>query len=278
MCPTAPTFRASNGDAESRLERALADLERERRAVGEIQQLLLPATLPLIPGFEVSAFYRPSEHASGDYYDVVPLIDEQWGLVLADVAGHGTPAAVIMAVLRTLIHAELPVNRDKPAGEFLERVNRVMCDTYLRGGMFVAVWAAVLDPFARRLRYACAGHPPPRLIRQGRVIDLGSGGGLPLGVEPSAAYGVHDLALEDGDLLVMYTDGITEVKDPRAVRADLFGTARLDRVLLECGSETTRGCAERVTRALAQFSEDAAPADDQTMMVVRVGRAPGSAG
>jgi serine phosphatase RsbU (regulator of sigma subunit) len=128
----------------------LAELDRERKAVGEIQRLRLPASLPEIPGFEMSPYYRPSGQASGDYYDVVPLIHDQWGFVMADVAGHGTPAAVIMTVMRTLIHAELPSNRDKSAGEFLERVNGVMSETYLRNGRFVTVWAAVLDPLPRR--------------------------------------------------------------------------------------------------------------------------------
>src|SRR5690348_1434228 len=81
--------------AELRLARALEDLDRERQAVAAIQRSLLPSSLPEIPGFEMSPYYQPSEHASGDYYDVVPLIDDQWGFVMADVAGHGTPAAEI---------------------------------------------------------------------------------------------------------------------------------------------------------------------------------------
>jgi sigma-B regulation protein RsbU (phosphoserine phosphatase) len=163
MTPQQTLISAQPDQAEVRLTKALAELDRERKAVGEIQRSLLPASLPKIPGFEMSPFYRPSEHASGDYYDVVPLIDDQWGLVMADVAGHGTPAAVIMAVMRTLIHAELPSNRDKSAGEFLGRVNRVMSGTYLRNGLFVTMWAAVLDPLTRELRYASAGHNPPRI-------------------------------------------------------------------------------------------------------------------
>lgn len=132
----------------------LAELDRERTAVAEIQRSLLPVSLPEIPGFELAPYYRPSARASGDYYDVVPLVNDQWGFVMADVAGHGTPAAVVMTVMRTLIHAELPVNREKSAGEFLERINEVMCESYLRNGRFVTVWAAVLDPVSRRLTRA----------------------------------------------------------------------------------------------------------------------------
>jgi len=171
-----------SGPVEVRLARVLEELDRERQAVGEIQRSLLPASLPELPGFEMSPYYQPSEHASGDYYDVVPLIDDQWGFVMADVSGHGTPAAVIMTVLRTLIHAELPSNRDKSAGEFLERVNRVMCETYLRNSRFVTVWAAVLNPVSRRLTYASAGHNPPRLVRGGSVSSLDVVGGTSIGI------------------------------------------------------------------------------------------------
>src|SRR5215469_14921285 len=93
---------------EVRLARALEELDRVRKAVEEIQRSLLPTSLPEIPGLEMPPYYRPSQHASGDYYDVVPLINDQWGFVMADVAGHGTTAAVIMTVMRRLIHAELP--------------------------------------------------------------------------------------------------------------------------------------------------------------------------
>src|SRR5256885_12921526 len=135
-----------SGPVEVRLARVLEELDRERQAVGEIQRSPLPASLPELPGFEMSPYYQPSEHASGDYYDVVPLIDDQWGFVMADVSGHGTPAAVIMTVLRTLIHAELPSNRDKSAGGLLEPVHRGMCETHLRDSRFVEVCAAVVAP------------------------------------------------------------------------------------------------------------------------------------
>jgi phosphoserine phosphatase RsbU/P len=247
----------------------LSELDRERKAIGEIQRSLLPASLPEIPGFEMSPYYRPSGHASGDYYDVVPLINDQWGFVMADVAGHGTPAAVIMTVMRTLIHAELPTNREKSAGEFLEHVNKVMCQTYLRNGRFVTVWAAVLDPASRRLTYASAGHNPPRLQRGGSVSALDVVGGFPLGIDPAATYEDEGITLEPGDLLMIYTDGITEAMRPGIDGLELFGTEGLDRVLCESGSDRTSDCADRVTKAIAAFTNGAAPADDQTMLILR---------
>jgi phosphoserine phosphatase RsbU/P len=257
-------------DAEMLLEEAVAELDRERQAVGEIQRSLLPASMPDIPGFELSPYYRPSEHASGDYYDVVPLVDDQWGFVMADVSGHGTPAAVIMAVMRTLIHAELPSNRDKSAGEFLEHVNRVMSETYLQNGLFVTVWAAVLDPVSRRLTYASAGHNPPRLLRGGCVSALDTVSGLPLGIDPAATYQENGVTLQSDDLVVIYTDGITEAMHSSIESRELFGTKRLDRVLSECrNSDPPMDCMDRVMQAIAAFTNDAPPTDDRTMLILR---------
>lgn len=254
---------------EMRLERALEELDHERRAVGEIQRSLLPASLPEIPGFEMSPYYRPSKHASGDYYDVVPLVDNQWGFVMADVAGHGTPAAVIMTVMRTLIHAELPTNREKSAGEFLEHVNKVMSEAYLRDGRFVTVWAAVLNPLSRRLNYASAGHNPPRLLRGGSVLPVDVPDGLPLGIDPAAAYEDVGITLEPEDLLVIYTDGITEAMRESADGLELFGIERLDQVLRDCGSRGASVCTARVNNAIATFTDNATPTDDQTMLILR---------
>jgi len=258
-----------SGPVEVRLARVLEELDRERQAVGEIQRSLLPASLPGLPGFEMSPYYQPSEHASGDYYDVVPLIDDQWGFVMADVSGHGTPAAVIMTVLRTLIHAELPSNRDKSAGEFLERVNRVMCETYLRDSRFVTVWAAVLNPVSRRLTYASAGHNPPRLLRGGSVLSLDVVGGLPLGFDPGASYEDASITLEPEDLVVIYTDGITEAMREGIDGLELFGTEGLDRVLSEYSSDRACDCTELVRKAIAAFTNDATPTDDRTMLILR---------
>ena len=254
---------------EVRLARALEELDRARKAVEEIQCSLLPTSLPEIPGFEMSPYYQPSQHASGDYYDVVPLIDNQWGFVMADVSGHGIPAAVIMAVMRTLIHAELPSNRDKSAGEFLEHVNTVMCETYLRDGRFVTVWAAVLNPVSRRLTYASAGHNPPRLLRGGSVLALDAAGGYPLGIDPTATYEDVGITLEPRDLLVIYTDGITEAMRPGIDGLELFGTEGLDRVLSEYSSDRACDCTELVRKAIAAFTNDAPPTDDQTMLILR---------
>lgn len=268
--PPGASMRLQLEHAEARLARALEELDGERRAVGEIQRSLLPAVLPEIPGLEMSAYYRPSDRAGGDYYDVVPLVGDLWGFVMADVAGHGTPAAVIMTVMRTLIHANLPDTRDKPPGEFLRHVNEVMSKTYLRDGRFVTVWAGMFDPARRTFTYSSAGHHPPRLFRGNDVLELDAARGLPLGIEVDTTYEVETIALQPDDLLVIYTDGITEAMRPGLGDRELFGTERLDRALAQRGpADRADDCAERVTRALAAFTGGTPPTDDQTLLVLR---------
>jgi sigma-B regulation protein RsbU (phosphoserine phosphatase) len=252
------------------LSTAQAELHREVKIVGEIQRSLLPETLPDISGFDVASFYQPSAHAGGDYFDIVPLAGDNWGLIVADVAGHGASAAVIMAVMRTLVHAHLPTNRYLPSCEFLEFMNRQMTGTYTRDGRFVTVWCAVLDPVARTLTYASAGHNPPRLVRRGTVTALDAVKGLPVGIEDSSTYEEVTVALEPDDLLLVYTDGITEASRIRNGVRDFFETERLDRILAEECLDGARDCVERVTQAVSAFTGLPVPADDQTLLVIRV--------
>jgi phosphoserine phosphatase RsbU/P len=251
------------------LAAAQDESHRELKVVGEIQRSLLPARLPDIPGFDVASYYQPSAHAGGDYYDVVPLAGDNWGLIVADVAGHGASAAVIMAVMRTLVHAHLPTNRYLPACEFLEFMNRQMTGVYLRDGRFVTVWCAVLDPVARTLTYAAAGHNPPRLVRRGNVMSLDAVNGLPIGIEPDSPYREATITLQPGDLLMVYTDGITEASRSRAGVREFFETGRLDRILTEC-LDGAIDCVNRVTNAVGDFTGQSVPTDDQTMLIIRV--------
>lgn len=252
------------------LSTAQAELHREVKVVGEIQRSLLPASLPTIPGFDVAAYYQPCAMAGGDYFDIVPLAGGVWGLIVADVAGHGASAAVIMAVMRTLVHAHLPHTRYLPSCEFLEFMNRQMTGVYLRDGRFVTVWCAVLDHMAGTLTYASAGHNPPRLLRKATVIALDEARGLPVGIEPSSTYQEVCVELEPGDLLLIYTDGITEAARVRDGTREFFETERLDRVLIDTCLGGARDCVGSVTAAVNAFTGQSVPSDDQTMLVIRV--------
>jgi sigma-B regulation protein RsbU (phosphoserine phosphatase) len=253
----------------NQLGTALSALDRELQAVGDIQRSLLPSELPAIPGFEVATWYQTSARAGGDYYDFFPLDGGGWGLFIADVSGHGTPAAVFMAITHALAHAQ-PGTHTPPAA-LLSHLNDRLTRSYTRGGTFVTAFYAVLDPEMRTLTYSRAGHNPPRLVRGDRVLSLDRNGMLPLGIMDEQAYGQATIKLEKGDLLLLYTDGITEASAPPKADAarELFGTERLDALLLDCGGTSAEGCISRVRKEVAAFSENAPPTDDQTLIAIR---------
>ncbi len=218
----------------NQLTDALASLNRELETVGAIQRSLLPDALPAIAGFELAAHYRTSARAGGDYYDFFPLDDGGWGLFIADVAGHGTPAAVLMAITHAIAHAQPRAHT--PPGVLLDYLNRRLTRAYTHGGAFVTAFYAVLDPPTRTLIYARAGHNPPRLVRNRRVLSLDGHGGLPLGILEEHSYEQSSVELQPGDLLLLYTDGITEAAAPLKTgeERELFGVERLDALLLDC--------------------------------------------
>ncbi len=161
------------------LQEAYRQLDWEMRQVGRMQQHLLPAALPRIDGLDLAASYVTCSRAGGDYYDVLPLPEDLWGLFLADVSGHGVAAAVVMAMMHTLVHAfPGPL---MPPGRVLAHVNRHLLSVAPEG-MFATAFYGVYDPQRRKLRYSIAGHPPPRLRRGPAVTELERTEGLPLGV------------------------------------------------------------------------------------------------
>jgi sigma-B regulation protein RsbU (phosphoserine phosphatase) len=190
-------------------------------------------------------------------------------MFIADVSGHGTPAAVLMAITHAVAHAQ-PGTHTPPAA-MLGYLNDQLTRSYTRSGTFVTAFYAVLDPRALTLAYSRAGHNPPRLVRGDRVLSLDEDGGLPMGILDGQAYGQVKVKLERGDLLLLYTDGITEAMAPRDGQAprDLFGLERLDALLLDCGAASAAGCIERVRAEVALFSENAPPTDDQTLIAIR---------
>jgi sigma-B regulation protein RsbU (phosphoserine phosphatase) len=260
---------AQNLVLRNQLSQALAALDRELQVVGDIQRSLLPQRLPRIPGIELASDYVTSARAGGDYYDFFPLAGERWGLFIADVSGHGTPAAVLMAITHALAHSQ-PGTHTPPA-VLLEYLNEQLVRWYTRNGTFVTAFYAVLDPTARTLTYSAGGHNPPRWVRDSRVLALDESGGMPLGIAGRQRYGQAVVTLRSGDLLLLYTDGITEAMAPKVPDRphDLFGVERLDRVLLECGGQSPDECVARIRAELAAFTANAPPTDDHTLVAMR---------
>jgi sigma-B regulation protein RsbU (phosphoserine phosphatase) len=249
------------------LKRAYEIVERELRVVADIQRSLLPQVLPRIPNLELAAYYQTSRWAGGDYYDFFPLPDGRWGILIADVSGHGTPAAVMMAITHSLAHS-LPGHPEPPA-VLLGHVNQQLYHRYTAGNEgFVTAFYGVYDPAQHTLTYACAGHNPPRLRRCGEssVHALDEIGGPPLGLIEELEYDQTSLTLRPRDVLAFYTDGITEAMDAEGVQ---FGVLRLDEVLGRCDLDAP-GIVRAVIEAVDQFTGGQPPEDDRTLLVAKV--------
>jgi len=250
------------------LSNAYAALDLEFQTVGQIQRDLLPSELPNIPGFSVAAHYVTSSRAGGDYYDFFPLENGAWGIIIADVSGHGTPAAVLMAITHALAHAH--PSKHTPPAMLLTYLNNRLTTRYARAGTFITAFYAILDPAKKTLTYARAGHNPPRLVRNGKADSLDATGALPLGIEPDQIFDEITVNLHSGDLLLLYTDGITEAMAPaRDGSRELFGTGRLDQVLLASGTAAPGDIVRSVLETLDEFSQHAPPKDDQTLIALR---------
>lgn len=241
-------------------------MDRELQVVGEIQRSLLPQTLPTVPGLDLAASYETSQRAGGDYYDLFCLPDGSWGLFIADVSGHGTPAAVMMAITHAIAHS-LP-GPPTPPGSVLDLLNRKLLGRYTYGtGTFVTAFYAVFHPATKRLTYACAGHNPPRLRRaDGSIIPLDAVGGFPLGLFDEPSYADSSINLASGDLLLLYTDGIVEAMDNNRRE---FGVSRLDE-LLRTPDLTPDEAAKAVTQAVERFTQNAPISDDRTLLAAKV--------
>lgn len=257
----------SNLVLRDELQRAYQALDRELKIVGDIQRALLPAELPRIPSLDIAAHYQPAQRAGGDYYDFFPLPDGKLGIFIADVSGHGTPAAVFMAVTHCMAHTH--PGPPAPPGKVLDYLNHHLASRYTNlSEAFVTAFYAIYDPAEKVLTYASAGHNPPRLKRcqDGSLLALDEAGGLPLGVRPESRYKEARQQLQTGDQIIFYTDGVTEAHDPRD---ELFGTGRLDRSLENCTLQA-QALLDAVLQAVEEFTDGRPPDDDRTMIVARV--------
>jgi sigma-B regulation protein RsbU (phosphoserine phosphatase) len=242
-------------------------LDHEMKVVGDIQRSLLPARLPMIPTLDLAAHYQPSQRAGGDYYDFFELPGGKCGIFIADVSGHGTPAAVLMAVTHCIAHTN--PGQSQPPGQVLAYLNSHLTSLYTtRNGNFITAFYGIYDPADRTLTYACAGHNPPRLKRcqDGSLLALDGAGGFPLGIAAGETYGECVQQLQPGDQIIFYTDGITEAGDPAGT---LFGTDRLDRELGNCSLQAS-ALLDSVLLAVEEFAAGRPADDDRTLIVARV--------
>lgn len=185
----------------------LFQARREIDMAGEVQRRMIPSESPEIPGFDLGASYVPSRQLGGDFFDYLELSDDRLGLTICDVVGKGVRASLLMASIRASLHAHASHVSDLP--EVLGRVNRSVCADTLSSD-FATLFCGVLDPRRRELTYCCAGHLPPILLREGRQVELLSNRGGVIGVDPDMAYPADRVVFRKGDVLLLYTDGLSE--------------------------------------------------------------------
>lgn len=247
---------------EAETQHVTDKLQHELIESQEIQAALMPQALPQIEGFDIAFAWKPARTVGGDYFDVLKFSDKHAGFCVADVAGKGMPAALLMsnvqAVLKSLANASVA------PGELCARVNRVMCENIV-AHRFITCFYALLDIENKRLSYSNAGHCPPMLIRDGECHRFKEGGPV-LGVFPERHYGQENIQLKSGDCVVFFTDGVTEAGSSSVGE---FGEDRLEAMLLANQQRSSAELRDRIMDAVNEFSKDEVY-DDATLMVVRV--------
>ena len=237
-------------------------MERELQMAREVQASLLPRQTPQLPGWEFAAFWQPARQVAGDFYDFIP--GERLGLVIADVSDKGMPAALFMALVRSIVRASV-AQALAPAQE-ISQANRLICADSLNS-MFVTLFYAQLDPAAGELVYVNAGHNPPLLLRAGRgeLIEL-TRTGMVLGLFDTVRYDQRSVQLDSGDLLLLYTDGVTDALDEQG---QAFGIERVRRLIVQHRNATAAELSSALDRAVTEFSGAAAHFDDITVLVAK---------
>jgi phosphoserine phosphatase RsbU/P len=237
-------------------------LEKQVRLAGDVQKRMIPQRPPIIPGVDVAAVYVPSLQLGGDFFDYIPLPYDNLGLVIADVSGKGVPASLIMASVRAFLRAQ--VDNVYYLYEVIRRVNLMLCrDT--EATEFVTLFYGVLDARNRKLTYCNAGHPPPLLLRNGRVRELRSDN-MVLGVDPEEQYTQSVLDLQHDDTLMLYTDGLAEAMN---FRNEMFGRQRIFEAFAR-GGASADVVAQGMLWEMRRFVGMSRRGDDVTMVVAKV--------
>jgi serine phosphatase RsbU (regulator of sigma subunit) len=264
-------------EKNQRLTRAFADLRaaqaqvveqetlmRELQLAREIQESMLPATLPQLDGFEIGARMLPARMVGGDFFDIIPLGPDSLGIAIGDVSGKGVPAALFMALASSLLRAE--VTRGTLPEEALRLLNQHLLTRNAKG-MFVTLLYGVLQRDTGEFRYVRAGHElPVGWDAEGRRINVTLGHGMPLGLIPDSALDVQSITLPPGGTLLLYTDGSVEAMDAQAT---LLGHDRLSEIARAAMGDSAQDLCDHLVQAIVDYQGAASQSDDITLVAVR---------
>lgn len=241
--------------------------EREMSMARGIQESFLPKSPPAADGWEIGITWRLAREVGGDFYDFIPLEPGQdgprWGIAIADVADKGVPAALFMALSRTLLRS-VAISRLDP-GLTLTRLNNLIISD-AQADMFVSVFYAVWEPSTGRLTYANGGHNAPMVFEPGSRCTFLAEHQLVLGIEQDVEYRTHSITLGPGSLLLLYTDGVTEAPD---ANGELFGAQRLEALILGSNDWGASALAEQIATRVSDFNAEPDLRDDLTAVILR---------
>ena len=238
-------------------------LEQELNVAREIQASLIPPGNPQIPGCSVASYWEAARQVSGDFYDFLQLSDTQWGIVVADVADKGVPAALFMALSRTILRA-VAFNRSNPA-DTLMRVNQII-DKDAQSDLFVTLFYAIWDSETGKITFANGGHNPPILIRANGKHKLLKSKGIALGVLPDVHIASESINFNKGDVLVFYTDGVTEAMNEDY---DEFDMPRLILTATQTRHQSAQHISQAIQNAIKEHVGFTPQSDDITLVVMK---------
>ncbi|MDQ6700465.1 MAG: SpoIIE family protein phosphatase [Acidobacteriota bacterium] len=245
------------------IEQAKQVMARDLEQAADIQRSFLPSSAPIVPGLDLAGHNAPCRTVGGDYYEFFTYPNGRVAMVLGDVSGKGMPASLLMMGLQ----ARVQVMIDEPdnLGDVMTRLNRVTAAN-CPDNKFISFFSCVIDPATGELTYANGGHNPPLIVRADGSYEPLEGGGPVLGILPVAKYEQYKCRLERGDLLAIYSDGVTEAATPDD---EEFEIEHLAAVLAKRRQETARTIVASVNEAITAWTAGAPPADDITLIVAR---------
>jgi serine phosphatase RsbU (regulator of sigma subunit) len=254
--------------ANARLHSRLLEQELFRHDLvlaGKVQQSFLPKEIPNVAGCGIAVEYTPANEVGGDFYAFLELEGGRVGLALGDVSGKGVSAALCMARIMSDLRYQA-VGQTEP-GEILRRLNVSLCGD-LEDGMFVTMVLMILEPRSAELKVARAGHPPPLVCEgDGDVVTLAAGDGPALAFDAKAEFSQRQYTLDRHDVVVIYSDGVTEALDPQKA---LYGEERLAKAIARA-PRTARGVREEILSDLRSFARDEPQSDDLTLVCLDLG-------
>jgi len=243
-------------------------LESELELAQDVQKTLLPQEVPKIPGLEIAAFSRPAQIVGGDYFDFVDFSNGLHGLAIADVAGHGISASLHMASIQALLQTLVPVN--KSPAEVMGQLHKLFIHN-IRFETFVTFFIGAFDSSTKTLTFSNAGHLPPLVLRKNKSkkesVEMLRPTGAAIGLVEEAEFAEKTIELQKEDLLVLYTDGITEAVN---LQNQEFGRKRLETLIRQVERLPVRELIQKIRLSLEEFSEGKPLADDTTIVICKI--------